>query len=152
MPGVLQKLLGVDATRVDTVQKHELGIEIDFADGRRRKYIRAGGAIAVNDALKVDVAEGPHDFIPTAAANDALAGVAEVAIADNSFGWVVVRGAVVSKAAATVVAGAHAVPTGTAGTLDDSTAAAANAIALAAGIGAIFQTTTSGGLATVILN
>lgn len=145
------KITGVDVTSVDVTALHEVGLELDFSDGKRRKYIKAGAAIAAFDALTVDEAETP-DLEPTSAVNQALAGVAERAIADGSHGWVVVRGSGVSvKAAATVVAGAHAVTVATAGTLDDDTAAAANAIAAASGIGAKFDTVTSGGIAAVTL-
>ncbi len=147
------KLLGIEVDVVDTTRKHELGIEVDFANGKRYKYIRAGGSIAANDALSIDVAEGVYDYHPSpAAANVILAGVSEVAIGDNEFGWVVVRGPVVVKAAATVVAGKPAVSIATAGTLDDTAADADNALAAGSGVGAIFATTTSGGKATVILS
>jgi hypothetical protein len=148
------KYLGIDFTQVDAVgaPKHALGLEVDCDDGTRRKYIRAGAAIAATDALKVDFAEGSFDFDPTSAVAQPLAGVATVALADNEFGWVIVRGPAIVKAAATVVAGAHAASTAVAGTLDDVTAAAADAQAAAAGIGAMFRTVTGSGVATVILS
>jgi hypothetical protein len=154
MPDVLLKLLGCKFTQVDTAAKHALGIEVDCDDGTRRKYIRAGAAIAANDALKVDVAEGAYDLDPTSAAAQPIAGVATHAIADNSFSWVIVRGKATVKVAATIVAGAHLVSTGTAGTLDDVAAAAADAQAAAAGIGvtAVVDDVPSAGLATVVLS
>ena len=154
MPAVLNKVCGIKFTQVDDTQQNELGIEVAANDGRTYKYIRAGAAIAVGDALHVDYAEGYNDLHPTSAASQPIAGVAHVAIADNKFGWVVVRGVVPVKAA-TVVAGTPGVSTATAGTLDDTAADAANALATAAGIGARFLTadgTPSAGLAQALLS
>lgn len=153
MAEVLQKLLGIKLAQVDDTQKHALGIQVDGDDGCRYRYIRAGAAIAANDALTVDAAEGHYDFHPTSAANQPITGIAVVAIADNKFGWVKTGGKATVKVAAAIVAGAHLVSTGTAGTLDDVAAAAADAQAAAAGIGciAIADDVPSAGLATVLL-
>lgn len=153
-PGVLNKQLGVEFTQVDAgpTFPHTLGIEITCDDGTRRKYVRAGAAIAPGDCLKVDTAEGRNDFDPTSAADQSINGAwpsAFPAIADNSGFWCVVRGDVSVKAAATVVAGAPIVTTAVAGTVDDTAATAANALASGAGIGGIFTSVTSGGFATV---
>ena len=143
-------IAGVKFDRADTTQKHPLGMELAADDGRVYAYYRAGATVAVNSALKVDVAEGPNDLDPTANADvDVIAGVAMTALADNEFGWCVRRGPATVKAAATVVAGASAVSIATAGTLDDTAAATANA--LAAGSRCVFTSTTTSGLASVYL-
>lgn len=154
MTGVLFKLLGIDITLVTSDQRHELGIEIDCDDGTRRKYVRAGAAVAQYDALIVDVAEGHYDLTPASAANQPIAGVAPYAMTDNYYGWVIVRGKATCKVAATVVAGAPLVTTATAGTLDDTAGTADNALAAASGIGVILvaDDTPSAGLGTVILS
>jgi hypothetical protein len=84
--------LGIIFSRVDDAAMHPLGIEIDSIDGLRRKYIRAGAAILAMEVLKIDYAEGPLDYDPTTALNDVAEGVAEVAIADNHYGWIIVGG------------------------------------------------------------
>jgi hypothetical protein len=157
MPSVVSpshKHLGIDVERVSAVAEHNLGLEVSCTDGTTRRYYRAGAAIAAGDALITDTAEGPNDVQPSAAADTPIVGVwpsAYPAIADNSYFWAVVKGLVSVKAAATVVAGAPAVPIATAGTLDDTAATAANALAAASGAGAVFMTTTASGFATVRL-
>lgn len=84
--------LGIDFTVVSTTRLHPLGLEIDCEDGCRRKYIRAGATILAMQCLKIDAVEGPNDYTPTTALLDVLSGVAEVAIADNSYGWVITHG------------------------------------------------------------
>jgi hypothetical protein len=154
MPTSLEKVLGVDLLATHTVAKHAVGMETTCDDGTRRKYVKAAAAIAANDALKINVATGPYFFTPTTAALDPVAGVAAVAIASGSFGWVIVSGKATVKVAAAITAGAHLAATATAGTLDDVTAAAADAQAAAAGKGvvAIVDDVPSAGLATVVLN
>ena len=149
------KILGVNPLNVDTAQQHELGLELFFNDGTTRRYVRAGAAVAQYDALKVDFAEGQNDFQPTAAALDAVAGVCPVTgVSDNNFFWAIRRGPANVKVAGTIVAGAHLVPIGTAGTLDDTTAAAGEAQAAASGIGvvALVDDSPSAGIALVMLN
>lgn len=150
----MTKLLGIRFTDVDTVQKHALGIEVDCDDGTRRKYVRAGAAVAQYDALIVDFAEGKFDYQPSAVADTPLAGVNILSgISDNYFFWAIVRGPANVKVAATIVAGQPLVPIGTAGTLDDTAAAVGNALAMGAGVGVIGITddTPSAGIALVVL-
>ena len=87
--------LGIDFTVVDDTQLHPLGMEVQCVDGCTRRYIRAGATILAKQFLMVDYAEGPNDLTPTTALLDVIAGVAEVACADNKFCWVVVEGNVV---------------------------------------------------------
>lgn len=132
-PGVVQKMLGIDTARVDTVQLCELGAEVDFADGTRRKYLKASGAIAQFDALTYI---GTQSNVKTTdAVNQSIAGVCPVAgVATTNFFWAIIGGPCVVKAA-TVVALTQLVSTATAGTLDDTAASAANALGAAGGKG-----------------
>lgn len=158
-----EKDIGVDVIRHGTVQLHELGTIFTQAGGRKFQYVRAGSAIALGDVLKDDVAEGIYDKDTTAAAADQVMfgawpnegdGInrARTAILDNEFFWALVGGDALVKAAATVVAGAPIVTIATAGTVDDTAATAANALASASGKGGIFLTTTTGGFARVQFN
>lgn len=162
MSGPQRKLLGIDFSRVDTNQEHELGIRIETNDGKAFRYVRAGAAIALGDALIQDFAEGTWDFAPSAAADTPIYGVwpnenvsptqVRAAVPDNAYFWMQVGGDALVKAAATVVVGAPAVTVATAGTLDDTAATAANALAAATGVGAVFVTVTTAGFARVALN
>jgi len=162
MTGVHRKLLGIDLARVDTLQEHELGLRIETNDGKAFRYMHAGAAIALGDALIPDYAEGTWEAQPSAAADTVLIGAwpnenvsptqVRVAILDNQYFWMQCGGDALVKAAATVVVAAPAVPIATAGTLDDTAATAANALAAAAGVSAVFTTVTTTGFARVMLN
>lgn len=86
-----QKDLGVDINTTHTSQKHTLGTIVrDDKSGKEFVYIQANGAIAANDIVAIAAS---FDCAPLSAAGTAWA-VAQVAIADNSFGFVQVRGVV----------------------------------------------------------
>lgn len=134
MAEVLEKLLGIRFVQVDTVQKHALGIEIDCDDGTRRRYAKASGSVAQFDALTV-LTTTQNNVITTSAASQPVVGVCPVSgVATTNFFWAIVKGPAVVKAA-TVVALASLVTTATAGTLDDTAASAANALASSSGLG-----------------
>lgn len=152
------KVTGADLSRTTSNALHELGATFSESNGRNYRYVRAGAAIALGDVLIDDVAEGVWDMTPSSAADQVVAGCwpnenaqgrARAAITDNYYFWMLEGGDASVKAAATVVAGAPAITTATAGTVDDTAATAANALATAAGVGAVFMTTTSGGFARV---
>jgi hypothetical protein len=155
----MSKLLGVSVTSTSTSIQHELGLKaFDPANPQNiYQYVRADDAVAQYDAVMLDTAAAgsgdasdvPFLVTPTAAADDVIEGIAQVAIAAGSYGFILIDGDGSSKAAATVVAGAPAVTIATAGTLDDTAAAAGNALATAAGRGVVFTSTTTGGVASV---
>jgi hypothetical protein len=113
-----QKLLGVDFTQSGSTLEHTLGTRVGTDDGKEFVYIQANGAIAVGDI--VTMAAG-YDCPPLAAAGAAWA-VANTAIADNSYGWVQVKGVVASAGVTTgPTTGARLMPvTGSGGLLDDA--------------------------------
>ena len=98
MPASAQKFLGVDFALVTTTQDHELGVRIDADDGRTYVYVKAQGALVVDGLVEIDAA---YDVLPISAAKLVFA-VSPVAVADNSFGWVVTRGIVQAKIATSV--------------------------------------------------
>lgn len=140
------KLTGIDPLSVQTPTegaKHELGIEVLFNDGTVRKYIRAGAAIAANDALTIDYAEGINDFHPTTAVALAVYAVSPVAVLDNGFAWVIRHGEAIVKVEDGVVAGEYLVSTAVSGELDtriEGTTTAATATQMLA-LGASFAGT-----------
>jgi hypothetical protein len=131
-------------------QVFPLGALFDAGNGNFFQFIRAGAAIAQYDALELDEAEGPNDFHPTSAVNQPVHGIAQVALADNKFGFMQVRGVATVKVAAGFAAGLVATTTAVAGTLDDvAPAADATVAAFAAGVRPFSITAISGGTATV---
>lgn len=87
------RLLGVRLTDVSTTQRHELGTVILGIDGVSYRYVLAGEAIAQYDA--VDFTAGFTAIVTDA--NDFAFGVAQVAIANASYGWIAESGVVVAK-------------------------------------------------------
>lgn len=146
------RMMGVDPTRVDSAQQFILGTEaLDTRSGfedNTIRYVKAGSAIAAGDALKEDATSAlePHLLIPTSAIQQPVVGIAHVAIASGSFGWVTVKGRVASaKAAGGTAAEARLGSSATAGTLATLTQADSNytsndyfeLLAVASGVGVI---------------
>jgi hypothetical protein len=127
-------ILGCDPTRVDTTAAFVPGTESDHPDtvnfpGTKLRYIKAASNIALGDSLilKTDEALEPHALIPSSAIQQPIVGIAHVAIASGSFGWITRHGRVASaKAAASTAAAARLGSSGTAGTLTTLTQADSN--------------------------
>jgi len=127
-------ILGCDPTRVDTVAAFVPGTESDHPDtvnfpGTKLRYVKAATAIALGDSLilKTDEALEPHALIPSSAIQQPIVGIAHVAIASGSFGWITRHGRVASaKAAASTAASARLGSSATAGTLTTLTQADSN--------------------------
>lgn len=158
----MSKILGVDVTSTSTTAEHEVGVKaIDPANPQNvYQYVQADDAVAQYDAVQLDVAAAgsgssanvPFLVTPTSAADQIIVGVAQVAIAAGSYGFILIEGGGTVKAAATVVAGAPAVTIATAGTLDDTVAAAGNALAAGSGRGVVFTSTTTSGVASCFVS
>jgi len=111
--------LGVDFSATPTTQGFTLGARAWSPDAEY-VYVQANGAITLGDWVAID-----EDF-QAAAGTKALADVghtvafAQVAFADNDFGWVAVRGRNINCRLASVCAADVALfTTATAGVLDD---------------------------------
>lgn len=154
---------GVDPTRVDSVAQFPLGIIVDDPrrgfEGNKIKYVKFGGTVTQGQAVQLDVtatlAERHATVIATSAANQKIEGISLPAtIASGQFGWLTYQGRhEQAAAAATIVAGAILLTTGTAGTLDD-TAFTPNDAELQGVLGGRqvrALSTTSGGFATVLV-
>lgn len=151
---------GVDLSATGTTAAHGLGAEA-FQDGTIYQYVKAGSTIAVGDALILDTSatDEPFVVIPSAAVNQVVAGIAPVAIASASYGWIVIRGKVPSaKVAASTAAGAQLGTSATAGTLSTITIAGTYAqgevqrvLAAAAGLSVQALEAESGGLSKVAI-
>lgn len=150
---------GIDYTRTDTSQKFGLGVKSVANDGCTYQYVRAGGAITANNFVTIDAAEGPYDVHHTSAVSQQIAGVAPVAISDNEFGWIKIRGKHASANVTTsAAAGAKLGTTATAGRLDALDVGAAfnqaelrAVLAAAGGVAVLCQTLAASNTATVVL-
>lgn len=80
-------------TATSTTQKNRIGLR-RFENGREYVYQQADDAITAGQAVKLDAAASATGLkvTPCAALGDSCFGVAEVAIADESYGWITVRG------------------------------------------------------------
>jgi hypothetical protein len=138
---------------------HPLGTTVTDQLGRKYRYSKAGAAIALGDCLIWSAAI--FTVIPVAAADQSIvgcwpnenppSGTARTAVSNAEFFFALIAGDALVKAAATVVAGAPAISIATAGTVDDTAATAANALASAV-TGPFFLTTTTSGFARVMFN
>jgi len=121
-----QFLWGVNPTQVDTTAQFTLGTEC--RDPRTRslgqnmlRYVKSNAAIAINQALTIDNTDEtnePHAMVATTATGQPIMGIAHVAIASGSFGWVTIKGHTPCNVNAAVSAGALLGSSGTAGKLD----------------------------------
>lgn len=169
------KLLGIDVYRESVATpEHELGMTVQdvrggagpgsisfkevidgttitrrfFPDARYR-YVKAGEAIALGEALVVSLADAdePYTLVKCSAANQVIVALAHTALDSGEYGWVQVEGrhhAAVKVAAAVIAAGDKLTSSATAGKLNivtgdgDSNVTSTKlnaAIAMAAGIG-----------------
>lgn len=116
---------GIGITTVDTTQSFPLGTVIDdprggaHSNGKQFKYVKAGSAISAGNVLVVSLADAdePNTLVPCSALNQLCVGVAEVAIASGSFGWVQVKGrhSAAVKSTAVIAAGQALTTSSTAG-------------------------------------
>tara|TARA_Y100000310_G_scaffold274406_1_gene290412 strand:- start:3837 stop:4334 length:498 start_codon:yes stop_codon:yes gene_type:complete len=98
-----------------------LGMKVPLSDGGEAMFVHANGAITQYDCVGID-----EDFeaaaITKAIVDDGhFVGFAQVAFADNDFGWVHTKGSNIScRLAASCAADSVLYTTSTAGVLDDS--------------------------------
>ena len=109
-----------------TTAQHELGRTAITQDGKKFTYVLFTATTALGDACIYDTASTsePNAVKPSAAATDQVWGIAHVAHASSTYGWLQTGGNCDSaKVAAGVVATDPLIPSGTAGTLDKNAAA-----------------------------
>lgn len=114
--------LGVRLAATSTTQEHELGTRVPATDGGTLVYVQANGAITVYDAVGIDENFQAAPLTAAMAGDGWYVGFAQVAFADNEYGWVYLTGSNISL---NVASGCNAdVPlytTTVPGTLDDAT-------------------------------
>lgn len=122
-------VIGVNPFETSTTANFKLGQLAHGSDGSHWVYVAAEGAITAYDCVAVD--ENFDAVSMTKALADAGHAVAfaQVAFADEAFGWVLKSGAGANykvRVAAGYVADAALYTTGTAGVLDDATTSQTN--------------------------
>lgn len=91
---VISPIAGVQFDPSDkTVKRHELGTQIQTEDGNVLEYVRANGAIDQYDLVIIDEAHDAQAATTTISGDvPSHVGAAQVALADNEYGWVVRQG------------------------------------------------------------
>lgn len=101
---------------------HALGTRYTDQRGYEYLYVHANGAIGQYDAVVVDEAFEAYAITAALATDHPTVGVAQVAFADNDYGWVLTRGVGEVNALTSCAAEVQLYTSGTAGSLDDADA------------------------------
>jgi hypothetical protein len=130
---------GDDTTR-STTALTSVGSLADDENGNVYRYVKAGAAIAANDAVRFQgSAAGWDDIRPTSAVSQVVVGVATAAFDSAAYGFILVEGVATTKVTAATAAGSQLGSSATAGTLellDGSDIAYRPAVALVTGVAA----------------
>lgn len=112
------KATGAILTNRSTTAKATLGARVFDSSGNEYVYVKAGAAIALNDACRFAGSTlGFDDIRPTSAAQQTVFGVATTAFASGEYGFLLVRGVATCKVIVATAAGSALVSGATAGTL-----------------------------------
>lgn len=96
--------VGADVSRTHTTAKHKLGTRGRGSDGTEWIYVQASGAITQYDVVGVDEDFQAATASATVAGAAWLPGFAQIAFADDDYGWVATRGSNISMRAINVSA------------------------------------------------
>jgi hypothetical protein len=125
-------------TKRSTTAEAELGSRAYDSSDREYTYVKAGAAIAANDAcIFTGSALGFDSVIPSAAAEQVIVGVATAAFDSAAYGYIQTRGRVTCKTVNGIAAGSSLSTNATAGTLKIAIAgdlSHSNAVALVTGV------------------
>lgn len=129
-------IAGVNVALTHTEARFPLGIIVDDpVDIKQRyRYVRADDAVTVGDAVALDfsaagsgvAANVPHLVTPAAAVATPVVGVAHVAIAAGSFGFITIEGVVEANVATSVAQGNALASSATAGELREQPSTVTN--------------------------
>jgi hypothetical protein len=122
MSYVTNSIIAIDLTEVSTVPQQAQGTVLQANDGVYQ-YVQATAAVAQYAMVKItdniSVAEGTTTLLPST--EPASVGIAQVAIAEDSYGWVFVGpGLATCKVASSCAADVKILTTATAGVVDDA--------------------------------
>ncbi len=114
-------VVGANVATTHTTQQFELGKVASGTDNTEWVYVQANGAIAQYDFVGIDENYQAAPLTKAMADDGWMVGAAQVAFADNEFGWVPMKGSNINGALLGSCAADVALYTsGTAGSLDDS--------------------------------
>lgn len=137
---LLGPFVGADLTATPTTADFAVGTRAFGNNGSEWIYVHANGAITQYDCVGIDEDYEAAAMTKTIADGGWLVGFAQVAFADNDYGWVALRGSAINcRVAASCAADVALYTTGTAGVLDDTSASQTmvnGVVAVAAGTSA----------------
>jgi hypothetical protein len=110
--------LGVDPGVSSTTMQFSLG-ELAYHDGGIYEYVKAGAAVAQYDAVMIDE-DGTATLATYSATVPTKVGIAQVAIANASYGWVLRQGKGRVTCLASCAIDVKLYTSATAGSLDDA--------------------------------
>jgi hypothetical protein len=79
-------------TQTSTTKKFRLGTVKSDVSGNEFRYVKAGAAITANQMVKANGSALAFDDVRPASAGSGCLGVAQVAIASGSYGWILKNG------------------------------------------------------------
>ena len=115
-------VIGTNTSFTTTEDSRKFGLlQLAKDRGRELLYVQANGAVTATSFVVIDEdgQAAAASTTTTASAYGQKVGVAEVAFADNDFGWVVVSGTVEGNIGASYTPGTAPNSTSTGGRLDD---------------------------------
>jgi hypothetical protein len=114
-------VIGVRLASTVTTAEHALGTKTNGTDGTEWTYVQANGAITQYDAVGIDEDYQAAALTKAMADDGWIIGFAQVAFADNDYGWVATKGSNIrTRLAINCAADVALYTTGTAGVLDDA--------------------------------
>ncbi len=120
MNQIVSGVLGVDIANTSTTQDFALGQCVTGENGSEYVYVQANGAIAQYDALGIDENYQAAPLTKAMADDGWNISFAQIAFADNEYGWVAKKGSNIScNVLASCAADAALYTSATAGSLDD---------------------------------
>lgn len=123
-------LIATSVSETHTSPVFKVGQRFQDDDGKQWVYVKASAAIAQYDVVTFDETQNTT-VAPLSTSNDARGdrvGVAPVAIASGSYGWLQIYGACTMNVLASCAANVRLNTTGTAGSLDDDGTATTMAV------------------------
>ncbi len=122
MPG---QCLGIRVAEVSATIEHTLGQRHETPDGKVYTYVQANGAIVATDVVIVDEAGQADqiDLTNSATARGDKVAIANIAFADNDYGWVQRYGPSIANVATSAAANVVLNSTAVSGRLDDDSGA-----------------------------
>jgi hypothetical protein len=127
----IDQVIGVDLEKTTAVADFALGTTVKLEEGGEAIYVQASGALTGEGYVALidkDFQAALIDTTLSATAFGLRVGVAQVAFADNAYGWLVTKGETQLRVNASAAANVALNTTATAGQLDDDGTAGAEIV------------------------